>query len=191
MISKRENKMCVDPQNIEGREDAIKDRSQTWCVVCRNQFTQCGIVSLGSLRSMGMFWNRPSKEFIYMPRSMYRDIVSLHRSRVPKTCNIVVWRFWHMLNPNKLLCECSPEEYHHLATLSITLRNRIKSLQWQTENNPYYPFKIYRPWVEDHNAFILWALQHGFNDPSIQGITRVDKSKDFTPDNLEVIANER
>lgn len=185
MISKRENKMCIDPENIEGRDQALNDGDETWCVVCRNQFTQCGILSLGSLRSMGLFWNRPSSELVYMPRSMYRDIVSLHNRQVPKDCNIVVWKFWVALNPNKLLCECSPEEYHHLATLIITLRNRIKALRWNVENDSRYKFNIYKPWVKDNDSFILWVLKNGFNDPS-QQISRIDKTHDWTPDNLEI-----
>lgn len=190
MISKREKEMCIDPENIEARDKALNDKDKTWCVVCRNQFTQVGTLEHGSLRRLGMFWNRPSSEFVYMPREEYIKCLALHNRQVPKTCNVAVWKFWHILNPNKLLCECSPEEYHHLATLLDTLRNRIKALKWNVENDQRYRFRIYNPWVEDNDSFILWALQNGFNDPS-QQISRIDKTRDWTPDNLEVITNEQ
>ena len=186
MISKRENKMCIDPENIEGRKQALNDMNDTWCVVHRNFFTKLGTVSASTLKSLNLFWNRPSTELIYMKRDDYEKMLELHFRQVPKTNNKVVWKFWIMLNPTKLLSSCSPEEYHHLATLTITLRNRIKALQWQTNNNKNYPFKIHKPWIEDHDQFVAWALKNGFNNPDLV-ITRIDKTKDFEPDNLKIV----
>lgn len=186
MISVFENKYCCNPTLIEGRDKALQDPDECWKVVHRNFFSRLGVVSKTTLKELDLFWLRPANELIYMTRDEYRKCLAIHNRQVPKTNNISVWRFWHMLNPNKLLCECSPEEYHHLANLSITLRNRIKALKWNVENDPRYKFKIYRLWAVDNNAFILWALKNGFKDPS-QEISRIDKSKPFEPSNLKIV----
>lgn len=186
MISVFESKYCCNPTLIEGRDKALQDPDECWKVVHRNFFSRLGVVSKTTLKELDLFWLRPAKEFVYMPREEYRKCLALHNRQVPKTNNISVWKFWVALNPNKLLCECSPQEYHQLSSLSTVLRNRIKALQWNTENHKHYPFKIYRLWVMDHNAFILWALKNGFKDPN-DTIERIDKDGDWVPENLRIV----
>ena len=186
MLSFYETKYCLDPKNIENRDKALMDGTECWKLVHRNFFTKLGIVSTPTLKSLNLFWNRPSTELIYMKREDYEKMLELHSRQVPKTNNKVVWKFWIMLNPTKLLSSCSPEEYHHLATLTTTLRNRIKALQWLTNNNKHYPFKIHKPWIEDHDQFVAWALKNGFNNPDLV-IKRIDKHKDFEPGNLKMV----
>ena len=50
----------------------------------------------------------------------------------------------------------------------------------------HYPFKIHKPWIEDHDQFVAWALKNGFNNPDLV-IERIDKTKDFEPSNLKIV----
>ena len=68
MISSFEMKYCLDPQNIENRDKALMDETECWKLVHRNFFTRLGIVSAQTLKSLNLFWNRPSTELIFMKR---------------------------------------------------------------------------------------------------------------------------
>lgn len=190
MISKFENKYCCDnPLLIEGRDEALKDHNECYKLVHRNLFTQLGTITPQSLRRMGMFWNRPAKELIYMTRDEYRKCVALHRNRcikLPGGTKGKVFEVFNKLHPDRLFFTLTPEDFFHLANLIDTLRNRIKSLKWNVENDKRYKFKIYDQWIEDNDKFIEWALQNGFKDPN-DTIERFDKDGDWVPENLAII----
>lgn len=85
MIRKRIKELCKDYQNIENYDKAIDDTTQTWECHHRlethfsdgSQKPVSGYLSYKELIALGMYWNRPAEEFMFLTRAEHN---SLHKT---------------------------------------------------------------------------------------------------------------
>ena len=68
MISERgPKKYCSEPlENIENYQEAVNDKEHMWDCHHRAEILPCGVYSREALKRVGMYWNRPANELIFL-----------------------------------------------------------------------------------------------------------------------------
>lgn len=85
MISEAQaQKYChEDISKIENYEQAVNDKDNQWDCHHRAEILPCGVYSRENLKKVGLYWNRPASELIYI---RHDEHMALHtRNRKPET----------------------------------------------------------------------------------------------------------
>ena len=68
-------KYCSEPiENIENYQEAISDHTQVWVCHHRAEILPCGTYSSEALKRVGLYWNRPARELIFLRESEHRSL---------------------------------------------------------------------------------------------------------------------
>ena len=65
---------CEDIAKIENYEQAIADDNHTWECHHRAEILPCGRYSVKDLEAVGMYWNRPASELIFLRQDVHRSL---------------------------------------------------------------------------------------------------------------------
>lgn len=81
MINTRWGKQfCSEPlENIENYEQAIADKEHMWECHHRAEILPCGVYSREDLKKVGLYWNRPASELIFLRHDEHRALHSSNR----------------------------------------------------------------------------------------------------------------
>lgn len=76
-ITKQLRRYCSEPiENIENYEQAMNDPNHMWDCHHRAEVLPCGIYSSEALKRVGMYWNRPASELIFLRHDEHRRLHS-------------------------------------------------------------------------------------------------------------------
>jgi hypothetical protein len=74
-MDKENNAYCSEPiENIENYEYAKADSFVGWDIHHRNEITESGRLSMSQLKRMGLYWNRPASELIFLTHGEHMRI---------------------------------------------------------------------------------------------------------------------
>lgn len=104
MISTRWSKQfCSEPlENIENYDRAVEDTEHMWECHHRAEILPCGVYSREDLKKVGLYWNRPASELIYIRHDEHRTLHA--KNRKPETTRQIAEKV-AMFNRGRKLCD--------------------------------------------------------------------------------------
>ena len=81
MISERYTRKfcCEDIRNIENYYKAVADKEHMWECHHRGEILPCGVFSVQDLKNVGLYWNRPASELVYLRHDEHRVLHAKNR----------------------------------------------------------------------------------------------------------------
>ena len=85
-IKKQKTKhFCCEPlENIENFQEAVNDKTQQWCLHHRLEIGEDYENTEEQLKMMGLYYNRPACELIYLPMGIHTSLHNKHKLKLGK-----------------------------------------------------------------------------------------------------------
>lgn len=200
--------------DIDGFQRAMADSHWIYSPFHRLHLCQFGYVSKPTLEKLGLWLNRPAREFVFVTKDELKEMVRQHKKAHPSSRSdrhYVTLKYWLLLHPDGDIRDITQEEFDTLrgsiSRLHLIIREmRSRCHNPNSQNWQWYGGRgigICKEWDKDGDdcyfhpessqRFILWALKAGYvYRPGIRkgdqlSIHRKDHDKEYSPENCEWI----
>lgn len=196
MISEKyKDYCCENPLKIENYQQAREDRTHTWKLHHRNEIQNFGGLDRSILIRLGLWRRRPASELIFLPKPVHAEM----HANVKRTWKRGVFKpLRQLLLLGKRLDEITAEDIERMAVAMNRVRTSFRQLLSYCTNPTSKLYHVYggkgigicEEWMRDRSKFVDWVMRNGYapgKDRRKCSVRRIDKSKDFSPENCYVM----
>lgn len=114
-----------------------------------------------------MFYKRPANELQFIPKNKLAELESrIPLSDKPASRLHLVFKFFHMLHPDKMFSELDEEEFDRISRSVARLRilfNQMKARCYNPNAQDYHYYgakgvRICDEWLKNTDNFVAWSL---------------------------------